>query len=428
MTDTVTENTPDFTPEAITLTVWNASADIYGVTWQSKDMGSPVLEYTDENDTDFAHAKRIPGKVSESTGTYKNTAEIAGLSPNEKCLYRVGDESGVFSSPAVFKALSHDPDSLDMLVVTDTQDGENLGRWFPFAWRDALGRYPETELVLNVGDIVQEGGNSMLWREMFAINSDFTRTIPMLPTAGNHDYWYGYLHGYDSVTYKHFNIDIPPQDTRHGMYYSLDVGPVHFTVLSSGDSMETDSQGLVPEQYEWAKRDIAASDKKWKIVSCHNPLYSPGKYGSRHPIYGVALALREQFNAFFCESGVDLVLCGHDHVYARTYPIKPDGYPDTAFSYLTEKVEGIDAQIALDPTGPIHFEAGYAGNQFRCIEDNISDFFAKDFAAMDNMIYGTVAYARLLIKGNDLTVVMRLCSVNTGETVKEYAFGIRKMK
>ena len=51
-----------------------------------------------------------------------------------------------------------------------------------------------------------------------------------------------------------------------------------------------------------------------------------------------------------------MVLCGHDHVLGKSYPIRANSTVQTDFEYVTEKIGGTDAKIMIDPAGPIHFE------------------------------------------------------------------------
>ncbi len=417
-----------YLPESITLSVYNSDATKFGVTWQTRAKGSPILEYTSTEDKDFSHAQRVRAKCSESTGTYKNCAVIEGIAPGEGCLYRVGDESGPMSDTAIFHAPKNDPEKLTFFIITDTQDECNWGEMLENVSADAMTNFPHAELTVHTGDIVQEGGDAMMWREMLGRNEDFFRSIPMAIIAGNHDYWYGYLHGYDDVTEKHVHIDLPPQDTRHGIYYSFDCGPVHFTMLSSGDSMETDGHGLLPEQLEWAINDLNSTDKRWKIVSIHNPLYSPGKYGSRDPIFGVAKALKPQLNEIFVRYGVDLVLCGHDHVYAQTFPIDAEGMPIRDYTYAVSEIRGTVAKIAVDPAGPIHLESGCAGNQCRRVEEDIKPEFACAFDEMSDMTESAAAYSAVEIVGDTLRVTYREIDFRTGKCVKQKTFGIKKTR
>lgn len=417
-----------YLPTAITLSIYDKDATKFGVTWQTKEAGHPVLEYTTPDDTSFTNAVTVRGRTSDGTESVKNCAVIDGLCPGDLCMYRVGDESGVRSDSAVFRAPVHDPEKLTFFIITDTQDECNWGEMLENVSDDAVKSFPDAELIVHTGDIVQEGGDAMMWREVLGRNEDFFRSYPMSLIAGNHDYWYGYLHGFDSVTEKHVCIDLPPQDTRHGIYYSFDAGPCHFTMLSSGDSMETDGHGLLPEQLEWAINDISTTDKRWKIVSIHNPLYSPGKYGSRDPLFGVALSLREQLNEVFVRYGVDLVLCGHDHVYAQTFPIDKNGMPITDYIYSVSDIHGITAKIAVDPEGPIHLESGCAGNQCRKIEDNIKPEFACAFDKMSDMTPSAAAYSAVEIDGNSLRMTYKEIDFRSGNCVKQHAFGIRKTK
>ena len=54
---------------------------------------------------------------------------------------------------------------------------------------------------------------------------------------------------------------------------------------------------------------------EWKVVSFHHSLYTVASHAYDRDV----LARREQWVPVFDELGVDVVLMGHDHVYARTY-------------------------------------------------------------------------------------------------------------
>ena len=98
--------------------------------------------------------------------------------------------------------------------------------------------------------------------------------------------------------------------------YSFDYGDVHFAVLNSGtDFSKADTITILTEQAKWLDEDLAATDKKWKIVMIHQGMY-PAKterYNTKEPLLEV-----------IDKHQVDLVLQGHDHVVARTYPMRGD--------------------------------------------------------------------------------------------------------
>lgn len=253
-------------PESITLSVYNSKNNEYGISWHTEEAGCPILEYTKENDIEFANAIRVKADISDGIDTVQNRAVIKGLDNGEYCRWRVGDENGNFTEPYVFKALSQNPNETTLLVSSDTQTGNPEKPLWKCAWEDAINRNPDTELHLHLGDIVDLGGKRQLWKDTLEVNKEIIRTIPLLPSSGNHDHYYEYLLGQNSVISKMFNIQTPPQDKYHGIYYSVDCGPAHITVLCSGDMEKTNNHGLLESQLSWAKNDILSSNKKWRIV------------------------------------------------------------------------------------------------------------------------------------------------------------------
>jgi hypothetical protein len=63
----------------------------------------------------------------------------------------------------------------------------------------------------------------------------------------------------------------------------------------------------------------AASDKSidWIVVQMHQDALSSSKYGN-----GSDKGIRETWLPLFDRYGVDLVLCGHDHDYERSWPVR----------------------------------------------------------------------------------------------------------
>lgn len=123
------------------------------------------------------------------------------------------------------------------------------------------------------------------------------------PTLGNHDY--------DTDNGQpYFDYFTLPGNER---YYDFIWGPVHFFALNSNDE-EPDGITVDSAQAQWLKTQLAASDKRWKIVYLANPVFSSGsKHGSDPDLQWP-----------FLEWGATAVLTGDDHLYER---IMDQGFP-----------------------------------------------------------------------------------------------------
>ena len=99
-------------------------------------------------------------------------------------------------------------------------------------------------------------------------------------------------------------------------FYSYDYGNCHIVGLDS--SVYLDSS-LIDDDYaaiaDWITADLAASDQTWKIVVLHHPPYAVVSDD-------VSAKVLAAWGPLFYQAQVDLILCGHQHVYMRTKPIK----------------------------------------------------------------------------------------------------------
>jgi 3',5'-cyclic AMP phosphodiesterase CpdA len=75
-----------------------------------------------------------------------------------------------------------------------------------------------------------------------------------------------------------------------------------------------DSVNLDDEQLIWFDRQLSESKAEWKIVFCHHPIYSSGRYELS------SAARRATLEGVLIEHQVDVVFAGHEHVYERMAP------------------------------------------------------------------------------------------------------------
>lgn len=118
------------------------------------------------------------------------------------------------------------------------------------------------------------------------------------PSPGNHD-----NNPNDHLTpYLNF-FTLPGNE----LTYNFDWGPVSFYSLNSlPDDLE--------DQKSWLSEQLALSQKPFKVVYFHHPPYSPGQHGNN-----------EKMQWDFKQMGIDAVIAGHDHLYARIDKKGDDG-------------------------------------------------------------------------------------------------------
>jgi len=176
------------------------------------------------------------------------------------------------------------------------------------------------EFWLALGDNAYANGTDAEFQaRFFDPMAEIVANAPVFPVLGNHEY-----NTADGQPYLD-TFELPrnnPAGTER--YYSFDWGPVHVLALDSNCAVGLGGDCTFEEQKAFAEADLSASRAPWKIVMFHHPPYSSGEHGSSKKM--------RELNPLFEETGVDLVLTGHDHNYERTHPLKggevvPEGTP-----------------------------------------------------------------------------------------------------
>ena len=158
-------------------------------------------------------------------------------------------------------------------------------------------------IILNSGDLVARGSVYEQWKtQFFDPLRGLAEHITLFPCLGNHeqnaDHYYNYM-------------SLP--DENGEVYYSFDYANAHIISLNSNEKDSPFERGQ--PQTEWLIDDLSKNqDDEWRIVFFHHPLFRC------HPTRGVD-PHRWVWQPIFDEYHVDLVVCGHDHYYQRTYAI-----------------------------------------------------------------------------------------------------------
>ena len=236
-------------------------------------------------------------------------AFVSGLQPSTKYYYRVGYEGHWSDWYGYSTAPSGQNTPVSFVFVTDSHTKEDNGlEIYQRLMGNVFENYPNTRFVMHGGDIVDNGGALNEWNRFWEASSIYATSVPSAQAIGNHDVK---SEGKDVFTRGTGFPDNGP-DSQKKYAYSFDTGNAHFVVLNS----EATEENMI-KQAEWLEADLAKSKKKWKVAMFHRPAYHTEAGRDKLIEY-----TQTYFAPILEKQGVDLVLVGHDHVYARTYPMK----------------------------------------------------------------------------------------------------------
>ncbi len=208
------------------------------------------------------------------------------------------------------------------------------------------------DVWLTGGDNDQNvGADADVQNSVFGIYAPLLRNLAIWPAMGNHD-TYSYSNPGPYPFFDNFSLPTngeaggTPSGSEH--YYSYDYGDVHFISL---DSITPElSNSTNSPMLQWLRQDLARTTRKWKIAYWHGPPYTKGSHDSDSPydLSARMIQMRENAVPILESYGVDLVLCGHSHVYERSYLL----YGHYGYSWEfseTNKVNGGNGRV--DGTG-----------------------------------------------------------------------------
>jgi Calcineurin-like phosphoesterase/Purple acid Phosphatase, N-terminal domain len=190
-----------------------------------------------------------------------------------------------------------------------------------------------------------------VWRDFGNNNQRSAANRPWMPCPGNHEV--EFFNGPQGLTSYLTRYRLPGNGVPgfEGRWYAFRVGSALFISLDADDVVYQDAAAFVAgpspltpapatgnppvqpgtsfyvrgysggRQTAWLERTLAAarSDPSldWIIVQMHQDALSSSATGN-----GSDLGIRQAWLPLFDRYGVDLVLCGHDHDYERSFPVR----------------------------------------------------------------------------------------------------------
>ena len=283
------------------------------------------------------------------------TALIGGLKPGARYLYRV-TSGGKATGGSFFAPPPDDATTLKFIAYGDTRTQPEM--------HDAVAAEvvrlfesdpayqtlnPMTGDFVNSGDVPEDWDKQLFSPAFKNIRAEFAN-LAVTPVIGNHE-------GGGQLFTRYF-----PMPFVADRYWSFDYGPVHFAMLD-----QYVDYGKGSAEYDWLQKDLAATHKPWKILVLHEPGWSAGGGHDNN------FAVQNDIQPLLKQYGVQIVLGGHNHYYARAvvdgiqhltvgtggaplYTPFPD-FPNLVFSrqstgYLRVEIDGPRLRGAfIDPQG-----------------------------------------------------------------------------
>ncbi len=314
---------PSRTPDRVIANLTVDPAHSFAVNWrtdQQVDIGIVEVSLATDGPEFLLREVRKINAVSQKfenqnrneplvKATY-HSAVIRNLQPGTTYVYRVGngrEDNGYWSEWFQFTTARTDMEEpFSFIYFGDAQN--NVKSLWSRVIRNSYRQFPEVDFMLHAGDLINDRDANLEWGEWFHAGSFIHATVPSIMTPGNHEYRDGVL---SALWRPQFTLPMNgPIDELKETCYAIDYQDMKLISIDAegfDESLEARTA-----QVKWLDSVLRSNTKKWTTITMHYPIYSTAKGRDNKE-------LREALKPLMDKYGVDLVLQGHDHTYARGY-------------------------------------------------------------------------------------------------------------
>lgn len=247
--------------------------------------------------------------TSDFNGMYGVDAELTGLTPGKEYTYRVGSDAAGWSDWYTFTPEA-EASEWNFLFYGDPQIGASKGKKDDAAlWKTTVEKTvkgnPGTDFLLTAGDQINADRSATEEQKEAEYDAFFApdelRQVRSAVQDGNHD-----KRSLEAF-HTHYNL---PNGKDQNYYFTYNNALVIV--------LDTNIEDTQLHKDFIATATAAHPEADWTIVSFHQPPYAQ----SYHAYEDKTTWLRDELTPILSESGVDLVLSGHEHIYGRSHLMK----------------------------------------------------------------------------------------------------------
>ena len=248
-------------------------------------------------------------------------ADMKGLKADTEYEYTCGNDD-VRSASFKFRTAMENCEKFSFLCISDIQAGDAEPPADYSVLNEVLKKFlsdhPECKFILTAGDNTNCGQTDIQWTGLFEGLEGIIESTPIMFCMGNHDdmgfssyftkenkYYSEYATYFTNQLWGSYEHNGPAE--RPVANHAFDYGNAHFCC--------TGTSGY-EEMNQWLIEQAENSNKTWKFAVHHFPVCYSSPDMECEDTYP---AMRDGMDKY------DVVLSGHEHSFARSYPRRGEG-------------------------------------------------------------------------------------------------------
>jgi hypothetical protein len=335
--------------------------------------------------------------AAASSGYTQHKATVTGLKPGASYVYAVSSDGTNWSDAYNFKVPAA-TGAYKFAVIADPQlttGNIDANSRYPAVGTTTAAGWVETmqkiiakgvSFIASGGDQVDaSSGNETEYTNLFAPAG--LRNLPLAPVSGNHDNHLNFNYHYNLPNVQTFENETAATEAGRNYFYLynnilfvvLNTAPYPGSTSAAAPAVERFNRTLT------AAKAAFSGKYDWLIVQHHKSTASVADHLADRDIQYYVEA---GFERVMSEHKVDFVLAGHDHVYARSYPLEGKDGGKVSVPDTSANVGGKAPNTYTNPGKPIYltFTTG-SGLKYYAVSSDPTFNYNNTLYVKDNLQY-----------------------------------------